>query len=62
MFAKRGNLAILYDAKTRMQKPNTTDVYPVILSNGDNKTYTFFYPYALPNAAVGDAVAVRRPC
>ena len=44
-----------------MLKPNTTDVYPVIVSYGDNKTYSFFFPYALPNVAVGDAVAVRSP-
>lgn len=52
----------LYDATTRMLKANTTDAYPVVLDNGDNKTYSFFFPYALPNVAVGDAVAVRRPC
>ena len=62
VLAKRGNLINLYDAKTRMQKGNTTDAYPVVLSIGDNKTYSFFFPYALPNVAVGDAVVVRRPC
>ena len=59
VLTKRGNLVILYDAATRMLKQNTTDVYPVVLGNGDNKTYTFYFPHPLPNAAVGDAVAVR---
>ena len=61
LLPKRGSMAIVYDAPTRMQKPNTTDAYPVILSSGDNKTYSFWYPFALPNVAVGDVVVVRSP-
>ena len=61
VITRRGNLMILFDAATRMLKLNTTDVYPVVLGNGDNKTFTLYFPHPLPNAAVGDAVAVRPP-
>ena len=59
VLTKRGNLAFLYDAQTRLLKLNTSDAYPVVLGGSDNRTFTFYYPYALPNVAVGDAVVVR---
>ena len=62
VLTRRGNLAFLYDARTRLLKLNTSDAYPVVLGSGDNRTYAFYFPYALPNVAVGDAVVVRRPC
>ncbi|KAK9840645.1 hypothetical protein WJX81_006647 [Elliptochloris bilobata] len=58
LLTKTGKLAILYDARTRLLKLNTTDVYPVILSNGDNRTFSFWFPFELPNVAAGDAVVV----
>ena len=61
VLTRRGNLAFLYDAATRLLKLNTSDAYPVVLGGGDNRTFTFYFPYALPNVAVGDAVAVRCP-
>ena len=60
VLTRRGNLAFLYDATTRLLKLNTSDAYPVVLGGSDNRTFTFYFPYTLPNVAVGDAVVVRR--
>ena len=60
VLTRRGNLAFLFDATTRLLKLNTNDAYPVVLAGGNNRTLTFYFPYALPNVAVGDAVVVRR--
>ena len=52
-------LAIVFDPVTRLLRGNTTEAYPVVADSGDNRTFTFYYPFELPNVAVGDAVAVR---
>lgn len=55
-------LAIVFDPVTRLLRDNTTEAYPVVADSGDNRTFTFAFPFELPNVAVGDAVAVRRAC
>lgn len=55
-------LAIVFDPVTRLLRGNTTEAYPVVADSGDNRTFTFSYPFELPNVAVGDAVVVRPAC
>lgn len=55
-------LAIVFDPVTRLLRGNTTEAYPVVADSGDNHTFTFSYPFELPNVAVGDAVVVRPAC